>query len=244
MRRITLGLVVVVAAVAAVAISASGDGGEPITAAEAVAFIRAVGLRPHDLPHGFPYVGEPGSPPESAEFQDLLHCGHRGKPRGRTVAAERSLLADRYGDGIDELVASVVIVMPTEALAKAEIGALRSRTGRDCMARDLRVSALGSRRPAAPTYAIRLTSDPFARVLGHDAVVLQLLARLQISRRVRSHHGATQPRAKLLYSVEAIFRVGAADIVFYVLGEHRRFPESIERHLLALLRDRANAHKL
>jgi hypothetical protein len=237
-------MILVSAAVAAVAISASGNGGKPIAAAEAVAFIRAVELQPNDLPRGFPYEGEPGSPPESAEFQHLLHCGHRGKPRGWTVAAERSVLADRYRDWIGELVASVVIVMPTEVLANAEIAALRSRSGRDCMERDLRVSALGSGGPAAPIYAVSLTSDPFARVLGHNAVVLRLLARFQRSRHIRSHHGATEPRPKLLYSVEAIFRVGAADIVFYVLSEHRQFPQSIERHLLTLLYDRANAHKL
>ena len=239
-------MVVVIAAVVVVVMSASGDGGKPIAAAEAVAFIRAVELQPNDLPHGVPYAGEPGSPPEGAEFQHLLHCGHRGKPRGRTVAAERSVLADRYRDWIGEVVGSVVIVMPTEVLAKAEIAALRSRSGRGCMARDLRVSVLGSGGPAAPIYAISLTSDPFARVLGHDAVVLHLLARFQRSGRVRSHRrrGAAEQSAKLLYSGEAIFRVGAADIVFYTVSEHRQFPLSIERHLLTLLYDRANAHKL
>jgi hypothetical protein len=232
-------MVVMIAVVVAVAISASGDGGKAITAADATAFIGAVELQPHDLPHGVPYVGEPGSPPGGAEFQHLLHCGHRGKPRGRTVAAERSVLADRYHDWIGELVASVVIVMPTEAMAKAEIAALRSRSGHDCMARDLRAASLGS-----AIYAISLTSDPFARVLGHDAVVLHLLARFQRSRRVDHHHGPADPRPKLVYSVEAIFRVGAADIVFYVLSEHRQFPLSTERHLLTLLYSRANAHKL
>jgi hypothetical protein len=52
------------------------------------------------------------------------------------------------------------------------------------------------------------------------------------------------PPAKLVYSVDAIFRVGAADIVFYTLSEHRRFPLATEDRLLKLLHDRAQAHKL
>jgi hypothetical protein len=231
-----LGLVVVIAAVAVGVISASGDGGKPITPAEGVAFIGAVELQPGDLPGSAPYEG--------AEFQRLLHCGHRGKPRGRTVAAGRSLLADRYRDWIGEVVGSVVIVMSSEALAKAETAALWSRGGRDCMARDVRSSALGSGGPSAPVYATSLTSVPFARVLGHDAVVLHLLARLQRSGQVRRGLRPPERPAKLVYSVAAIFRVGAANIVFYTLSDHRRFPIAIERRLLALLYARANAHRL
>jgi hypothetical protein len=217
----------------------------PITKAQAVAFARAVELQPSDLPGSAPYVGEPGSPPEAAEFQRLLHCGHRGKPRGVTVAAERSVLADRYRDGIGEVVASVVIVMPSEALANAEIATLRSPSGRTCMAHDLRSSDLGTGGPDSPAYATSVTYVPVAHLLGPEAVVLHWLARLRRSPRVglRRRRGFPPP-AKLVYSVDAIFRVGAADIVFYTLSEHRLFPAAAEDRLLALLYNRAEAHKL
>jgi len=245
-RWVALALVTVVAAVVGGVISASGDGGKSITAPEAVAFIRAVQLQPSDLPGSAPFVGEAGSPPEGAEIQDLLHCGHRGKPRGRAVAAERSALADRYGDWIGEVVGSAVIVMPNEALAKAEIATLRSRSGHVCMAHDLRSSGLGSGDPDSPVYEISITFLPVAHALGQEAVVLHLLARLQSSPRARPHRGRRPPAppAKLFYSVEAIFAVGAADIAFYTLSEHRRFPVATESRLLTLLYDRATAHKL
>ncbi|HTB50486.1 MAG TPA: hypothetical protein VK701_05865 [Solirubrobacteraceae bacterium] len=250
MRRLALGLVglvVVVASVAVGEIFASGDPGKPITVAQALPFIRAVNLQPSDLPGSGPFVGEAGSPPEGAELQGLLHCGHRGKPRSRAVAAERSVLEDRSGDWIGELVGSIVIVMPSDALAKAEIATLQSPSGRACMAHDLRSSALGSGGPDGPVYAISLTSAPVAHMLGQEAVVLRLLARLQRLPLVRPHRGGhrlSEPPAKLVYSVEAIFRVGAADIAFYTLGEHRRFPVATESRLLTLLYDRARAREL
>jgi len=226
-------------------IAASGDPGEAITATQAAAFIRGVELQPSDLPGSAPYVGEPGSPPEAAEYQQLLRCGHRGRPRGVTVAAERSVLADRYRDWIGEVVGSAVIVMPSEALAKAEIATLPSSSGRACMARGLRSSFLPSG-PNAPTYAIAITSVPVAHLLGPEAVLFHRLARPQRIPRARPHSRTRRltPPAKLVYVAEAIFRVGAADIVFDVLSEHRQLPVSIEDRLLALLHSRAQAHKL
>lgn len=238
--RVALALFVVVAAVVGGVIAASGDAGSAITVAQAAAFIRAVELQPSDLPGSAPYVGEPGSPPEAGEFQRLLRCGHRGRPRGVTVAAERSVLADRYRDGIGEVVASVVIVMSSEALAKAEIATLRSPGGRTCMAHDLLSGG-----PDNPAYATSITYAPVAHLLGPEAVVLHRLARLRRSPQagLRRRHGLPPP-AKLVYSVEAIFGVGAADIVFYTLSEHRLFPVATEDRLLRVLRDRAHAHAL
>ena len=202
-------------------------------------------LKPSDLPGSGPYLGEPGSPPEGAEFQRLLHCGHRGKPRALAVGAGRSALADRYRTWIGELVASVVIVMPSEALAKAEIAALRTTRGRACMARDLRSSGLGSGGPESPVYRVSVTSVPVAHLLGEEAVVLHLLAKLRRSPGIRPDRGPrhSAPPAKLFYSVEAIFRVGAADIAFYTLSEQRRFPVATESRLLTLLHDRARARE-
>lgn len=243
--RVALAPFAVAAAVVGGVIAASGDQGKAITAAQAAAFIRAVELQPSDLPGSAPYVGEPGSPPEAAAYQKLLHCGHGSKPSGVTVAAERSVLADRYRDWIGEVVASFVIVMPSEALAKAEIATVLSPGGRTCMAHALRSSSLPSGGPHSPAYATTITSVPAAHLLGREAVVLHRLARLRRSPQagLRRRRGFPPP-AKLLYSVEAIFRVGAADIVFYTLSEHRQFPVATEDRLLRVLHDRAQAHAL
>jgi len=240
-------LVAIAAGGVTIAVAGSRSATAPITVAQATAFIRAVELQPGDFPGGLPYQGEEGSPPEAAEFQKALHCGHRGKPRGVTVAAERSELADRYRGRVEigEVVESVVIVMPSEALAKAEIATLPSPSGRACMTRDLRSAFLPSG-PHAPTYAIEITAVPVAHLLGPEAVLFHRLARLQRTPRTRPRRGPGRltPPAKLVYVAEAIFRVGAADIIFDVLSEHRQLPVAIEDRLLKLLHDRAEAHKL
>jgi hypothetical protein len=114
--------------------------------------------------------------------------------------------------------------------------------------RDSIGEAVGSAAIVTPSEAVAkgITPVPVAHVLAHEAVVLHLLARRQRSPRVNSRRGSrlSGPSAKLVYSVEAIFRVGAADIVFYTLSEHPRFPVATESRLLTLLYDRAKAHKL
>jgi hypothetical protein len=244
-RLLALAVVALVAGGVAAALAGS-SGSAPINKAAALAFIRAVNLQAGDLPGFDPFLGEAGSPPGATEIQkSALRCGHRGKPRGRAIDAAGSLLADRS----DEAVGSVVVVMPSEALAKAEIATLTSRSGRRCLSHGLRLSGpLGSR-----LYAIKITLVPVSNTLGQEAVDLHLLATLQRSRfrraaRLRRRFGKHRffpPPPKLVYSIGAIFRVGAADVVFFSVSTRRRFPDAaIERRLLSLLYIRANAHKL
>ena len=242
MRRVALAPVVVAAAVVGGVIAASGNGDRSVTKPEAIAFGRAVNLRPSDLPGSARFVGEAGSPAEGAELQQPLRCG---KSHARPVAAEASLLENRYGDSIGEVVGSTVFVMPSETLARAELAALRSRSGRSCLAGDFR-SHFGTRGPDRPVYAISITSAPVTHILGQEAVALHLLAQLQRPTRVGPHQRRrrSESPAQVVYWVEAIFRVGAADIAFYTLSEQRRFPMATEEHLLTLLQERAEAHKL
>ncbi len=244
-RLLTLAVVALAAGGAAVALAGS-SGSAPIDKAAARAFIRAVTLQAGDLPGFAPFGGEAGSPPDATEKQErALRCGHQGKPRGRAIDAGGSLLADRSEEGVG----SVVVVMPSEALAKAEIAALASRSGRRCLADGLRLSGpLGS-----GLYAIKITLVPVSNTLGQEAVDLHLLATLQRSRfrraaRLRRRFGKHRvfpPPAKLVYSIGAIFRVGAADIVFFSISTRRQFPDAAtERRLLSLLYSRAQAHKL
>jgi hypothetical protein len=246
-RRRLLALAVVAPVAAGVTVALAGSSGSaPIEKAAALAFIRAVNLQAGDLPGFAPFLGEAGSPPGAMEIQkSALRCGHRGGPRGRAIDGAASLLVDRS----EEAVGSAVVVMPSEALAKAEIAKLASRSGRRCLSHALRLSGpVGS-----GLYAIKITLVPVSNTLGQEAVDVHLLATLQgsrfrrvarLRRRFGDHRLFPSP-AKLVYSIGTIFRVGAADIVLYSLSTRRRFPNAAtEQHLLALLYGRAKAHKL
>lgn len=241
-----MALALVVVATFGGVIAASGGDGQPITATQAVAWIHAINLTPTDLPGSVPFGGEPGSPLEGAEIQRVLNCGHRGPPKGRAVAAKGSVLADRHGGWIGEVVGSAVVVLPNEALAKAEIAAFRSNHGRSCLARGFRSSYPENGASSRPRYAIRINSVPVSRLLGSEAFDLHLLATLQRPSHGSQHVGLrpTTQRPRLVYSIESVFRVGAADILFYTLSEHRRFPQSVEEGLLTRLHGRATARKL
>jgi hypothetical protein len=244
MRRIAVASVVLLALAASsviVGLTIAGGAGTAITKPEADAFIRAVNLQAGDLPGFAPFLGEAGSPPDATEIQkSALRCGHRGSPRGRAIDGAASLLVDRS----EEAVGSAVVVMPSEALAKAEIATLTSRSGRRCLSHALRLSGPGG----SGLYAIKITLVPVSNTLGQEAVDLHLLAtpqRPRLPHRRLGKHRFFRPPAKLVYAIGAIFRVGAADIVFYALSTRRQFPDAAtERRLLSLLYSRANTHKL
>jgi hypothetical protein len=240
-RLLTLAVVALVAGRTMVALAGS-SGSAPINKAAALAFIRAVNLQAGDLAGFAPFVGEV-SPSDATETQEgALRCGHRGKPRARAIDAAGSLLADRHEEGVG----SVVVVMPSEALAKAEI-ALASRSGRRCLAHGLRRVGVGGSGPRSPVYAIKVTVVSVSNTLGQEAVDVHVLATLQRSRFRRRRLGKHRfpAPAKIVYSIGAIFRVGAADIVFFSVSTRRKFPDAAtERRLLSLLYSRATAHKL
>ena len=135
------------------------------------------------------------------------------------------------------LYASLIIVMPSDALAKAEIAALRSRGGRKCVAYDL------SKEPGPP-YAITISFVPVAKLLGREAVFLRVVERLRKSRPRSSRPPALPHPPRLIYKAEAVFRVGAAVILFFTESERRQLPAASEIRLLSLLHKRAMAHRL
>jgi hypothetical protein len=245
-RRIAAISVVVVGLLGCGVVVAAASGGTPITQTDAVAFIRAVNLKPSDLPGSAPFQGEPGSPPEGAEIQDsALRCGHQGKARGRAVAAESAPLSIPYFHGGkltgQEIVGSSVIVMPSDALARAEIAALGSRSGRICLTHGFPQETEG---PPEATYRVTIRFVPVAKLLGQEAVALHMLARLRSVRRQPGRRQLPSPPAKFLYVAYTTFRVGAADIVFYAASEHRQLSAATETRLLSLLHSQAEGHKL
>jgi hypothetical protein len=211
-----------------------------------------VNLQAGDLPGFSPFTGEgpprDGSPPEAEEIEDIqesgaLRCARHGRPHARAIEAEGSLLADRS----EEAVGSVVVVMPSEALARAEIAALASGAARRCLAHGLRREGTGGNGRRSAMYAIRTTFVPVSTTFGQEAIDVHLLA-MQRTSRFRRHRVAKHrflPPAKLVYSTGAIFRVGAADILFFSMSKRREFPDvATERRLLGLLYHRARAEKL
>jgi hypothetical protein len=245
-RRIAAISVVVLALLGCGVVVAAASGSTPITQTDALAFIRAVNLKPSDLPGSAPFQGEAGSPPEGAEIQDTaLRCGHKGKARGRTVAAESAPLSIPYFHGGklagQEIVGSSVIVMPSAALARAEIAALGSRSGRICLTHRFSPEAEG---PPEARYTVTIRFVPVAKLLGHEAVALHMLARLRTFRPQPGRRQLPPPPAEFLYLVYTTFRLGAADIVFYVASERRQLSATTETRLLSLLHSRAEADKL
>jgi hypothetical protein len=237
---------VALVAVGGLIVVAAASGSTQVTQTDALAFIRAVNLKPSDLPGSAPYQGEAGSPPEGTEIQySALRCGHKGKARGRAVAAEGALLSIPYLHGgklaVQEVVDSSVIVMPSAALARAEIAALGSRSGRVCLTHGFPQETEG---PPGATYTVSIRFVPVAKLLGQEAVAVHILARLRTFGPQPGRRQLPSPPATFLYVAYTIFRVGAADIVFGAASEHRQLSAATETRLLSLLHSRAETHKL
>src|SRR5262249_53771817 len=118
------------------------------------------------------------------------------------------------------------------------IAALNSRRGRRCLAHGFALD---------PTYRVTLKFIPVAKLLGQEAVELHVLARPRTFRPRSTRPPARRPLpppAGLLYSAETIFRVGAADILFFAASERRQLSAATEARLLSLLHSRAEAHRL
>jgi hypothetical protein len=96
-------------------------------------------------------------------------------------------------------------------------------------------------------YMVTIRFVPVAKLLGQEAVALRVLARLRTFPPRPERPTARRPRPpppRFLYYAEAIFRVGAADIVFFAESERHQLSAATEARLLSLLHSRAQAHEL
>ncbi len=222
-RRILVALLALIAIIAGCvgsAPAASGSAGAPITKAQAVAFARAVNLTKGDL-HGATAEEVQASEPESS-LSKIVRCAHSGTV-ARPVDEETSVLFVGHN-----FVASLVRLMPSAAVAAAELASLASGRGHVCFASAAKAEETGYKE----TPPIRATFVPLVKLLGAGAIGVHTLSEFPGG-----------PKSSVLHASVVLFRVGPAEIVFLTLGP-RQFPPATEGRLLALLHGRAEAHEL
>jgi hypothetical protein len=240
----SLALVALAAGGATIAQAESGGASAPPTKAEAVAFAQAVNLQARDLPGAEkfeppPYEVAQDEKEGAASWSRTLRCARPGIVTHRPLQVESSVLASfprsqprvsrqRRSLYVGWEVASSVRVMPTEAIAAAEVAAFASRPGHACFARGGRARHFGKRTFGAVTAMF----IPLTSLVGSGAIGVHDLIR-------ESFEG----KHSFLHSDGAFFRVGRADMLFSVLG-NPQFPAATEGRLLSLLYIRAEAHKL
>jgi hypothetical protein len=222
------------------AIAMGGSTGAPVTKSEAVAFIHAVNLTPTDLP-GAKELDVPSTPqapserprPDEGSLAQAIRCTHSGIVRHRPIDEATSLLVNG-----PNLVGSLVRVMPTEAVAAAELAAFASRRGHVCFARSAKVEVTAENEPHEDAEPVKTTFVPLVKLLGKGAIGVHTLSRPEPAAKQR------RPAAPAtIHTDGALFRVGPAEILFITVGR-RQFPPATEGRLLALLHSRAEAHKL
>ncbi|MFI4977393.1 MAG: hypothetical protein ACHQC8_01755 [Solirubrobacterales bacterium] len=214
-----------------IALAGSNGAGGPVTKSEAIAFARAVNLQASDLA-GAKKVEPPSyevardEHEAAASWSRTLKCARPGIVVHRPIDVEPSVLA-----GTPWVVGSAVRVMPSEAIAAAEVAAFASRRGHVCFARAADVQITSENAPLGP-YPVTATFIPLTRLLGSGAIDVHALIRESF----RGKHW-------FLHSDAVLFRVGRAGIAFSVVGK-TPFPVATEERLLSVLHGRAEAHKL
>ena len=235
----SLALVALIARGVTIAVAGSCNASASITKAQAVAYAKAVNLRASDLPGAKAYsFGEhlEHSVEHSigASREEQLLCSQSKMPSRRVGGAASALSGAGY-----PFVASVVLVLRSEAFAKAEVAALSTERGHACLARQLgRVESVEAEKKVT-SFAAKVTFVPVAKALGPGAIALRVLAELPPAH----EKDGTQSEATFTHVDAAIFRVGPAEVFFLTFGV-RPFPPATENRLLTLLHSRAEAHKL
>jgi hypothetical protein len=205
---------------------ATSTAGAPITKAEAVAFGRSVNLTPSDLPGAKKAEYRSDEPTEHDSLSKIVRCARPGMATHRSIGEVDSILFDT-----SEVVGSLVRVMPTAAMAAADLAAFGSRRGHACFARAAQLQVANE--PPPPPDPFRAVFIPLVKLLGAGAIGVHTLSRpFAPSSSAGSHADVV------------LFRVGPAEVTFLTVSAHRQFPSATEGRLLAMLHSRAEAHKL
>jgi len=200
--------------------SEPSTGSRQITTAQATAYALAVNLRAGDVPGLHVTWGESNiTSSESTKNNSLTgfyHCA------GSVGASSRvAVINSPTFRGSDERsgVVSTVRIMPTEALASADIAASQSPRGPACF---VHVAEL-------PLKETRVSRLAIPSPLPHRSLGLQA--------KLESPHGS-------LYLDYFSFVAGPAEVVLLDFNIGNPFPRATERQLLALLYSRAVTREL
>jgi hypothetical protein len=237
---ISLAVVALIAGGVTIALAGSGSSSTPITKAQAVAYAKAVNLRASDL-LGATSVKGAIFGPEAVQYE-ALKCGLQGRPGTVPAGGGESWLTNRraLADSVVAGVGSLVVVAPSNYYAEVEIAGLESRGGRTCLARALgRALSFERHHKTESSHTVKATVVPIGKYVAGVHLDIHVLAKLPPIEGVKPQ--ATE--ARYINVDAAFFRVGPADVAFFVLGT-KRLTAATEVHLLTLLHSRAEAHKL
>jgi hypothetical protein len=230
LTAITLGVALLAGAAHAAAAQAPAARA-PISKKAASAFIEAVSLQPGDFP-ARAGVPTPKRLPSATGGSSFTFCESHPTRSPRPVEVADSALSYEH-----QILLSLVAVMPSSTVARAELAAAGTRSGRRCLVQSLaRVEAVETTTRTVRSFARSVRFVPVSAMLGAGAIGVHVLAELPPS----------APSAKpVLMRVDAyIFRVGPAEIVFLSIGFGSRLLPATEHALLSLLHSRALAHAL
>ncbi|HEY7934199.1 MAG TPA: hypothetical protein VID48_10285 [Solirubrobacteraceae bacterium] len=236
----------------------SGASGAP-TKAHAIAYAKAVNLKPADLPRMHILSPEGSAPALTQIGREAAQCAGFVNPDPRAVrirsaafstagGKERILKVESLGSFLPayEGIRSDVTVLPSIALAVRNSVVARSQRVLACLARGL-TSALTHRRAPASALAHTLPShfgtvtvsrlpDPLPSVPGSFGARAELPEWFKLP-----FLGA---RTIIAYVDIFGFVAGQSEVGLYAEGSPRPVPAAAERKLLSLLYNRAMATKL
>jgi hypothetical protein len=227
-------VVVLIAGGVTIAMAGSASTSTSITKGQAVAFARAVNLRAADLPR-FKNVGLAPEPQPRTNTSDPKFARCAGVRPARYLASVQSPGFIRGSFGTQaELVTSKVIVLPTASLAARELTTLTSARGRSCFARLIQPESTSATETHLSIDRVSWSSPTLQPPAHHFKV--------RVEGTLTGINARNRPID--LYIDVLGFINGPAQIYLVASGWGTPARSSTERHLLALLHTRAEAHKL
>jgi hypothetical protein len=207
-----------------------------IAKADARAYARQVNLSAADVPGAEVIAQEREGSPPSQQAVAVARCAGAVLPDRRIAEIKSSTL--RVGGVVPEAtrVKSSIEVQPTAAIAARNYAALQSARDRTCIARDLPLLAPGT---AQSTHIGPTTVTLLPRLLpkGKNAFGF----------RIETTITGTSPTEKesreVVYIDDYGFVAGRAELSLNDVRASHPPATALERHLLTLLYNRAQAHK-
>lgn len=242
-RRLSVAWIISGVAVFAVGCGASSvgtrDPGGPVSESHAIAYAKAVNLRPSDV-QGL--VGSTVALRRETKYGPFGTLGERCTGGVDTPGEVFGVLSQRFSRNYErqssffpiESVFSAVYLLRSDAIASHEVAVFVSARARSCLKRDNydHATITGTKRePSFTDVKIAPLSLPAGRASAHGDRVTAVEAAFLEAPRVRGRPN--------YYEDFVGFSVGPAVITLHATGSPRPFPAATERRLLSLLYRRA-----